>query len=240
MEMNQLNDMEEIDANVNIPTFEVVEKIAIIMWKLIGEAKAIPSLKRYLDIFTLPFSSLHSIDNIRCRGFIRANFNRRDSHKIAFQYTFKSFVANTNGCCYHEEEETYNREKDESTYTYYEKTETLECSYEKVLAYLTNVFRNEIPSLKYNCLTSTFEPEDISELNNLFGKMFTQIPNINVHKEVCCVCLETTKFRTSCNHPICPPCLDRIIITPVVCSHAETRCPICRKSITDGNLIIEE
>lgn len=236
--MDHENIMEMNYPTVNVPTVEVVEKIAIVMWKIISKTKS-TTVKP--DIFTLPFSSLYSIDNIRCRGYIRASFNRRDSHKLVFHYTFKSFVANTNGCCYHEELETYNREKDESTYIYYESTETLECSYEKVLAYLLNIFRNEIPSLKYNCLTSTFESKDLLELNNLLGKMFTQIPNITAHKEVCCVCLETTKFMTACNHSICPPCLDRIIIASYTgCSHAETRCPICRKMVTDGNLIVRE
>lgn len=229
--------MDEEDSRnqkVIIPTEEEIEKIAILMWKVIVHIKS-PVTLLNPNVFTLPFSSLRSIDGIHCRGFIRASFHRRDSRKLIFQYSFKSFVANTNGCC---QDETC---KDDNTYTYYEKTETLECTYAKVLAYLTNIFTNEIPSLKYNCLTSSFEHKNLLELNNSLGKMLGQMPNVTVHNELCCVCLEVTKFMTSCNHSICPPCLDRIIIAAYTgCSHAETKCPICRTPVTDGNLIIRE
>lgn len=235
----ETNKPEVID-NVFIPTLKEIEEIAKLMWKVIVEAKS--DTKH--DIFTLPFSSLRSIDHIHCRGYIRASFNRRrDKETINVEYLFESFFANTNSCRYcHDENESYYKEKNEKTYVYLAKKETFECRHANVLTYLTNIFTNEIPSLRYNTLTSTFEDKTTFELNQSLGRILSQISNIIVHKEVCCVCLEGTKFITSCNHSICPPCLDRIILASctVTCSHAEARCPICRENVADGNLILRE
>lgn len=215
---------------VHIPTITEIDEISKLMWKVIFREKTADKIK--LDIFTLQFSSLRSIDNIQCRGFMRAHFNHLDGETISFDYCFTSFVVNiVNGHNNDEEEE----EDETATYIYLLKNETFECNYVNVLAYLRNVFTHEIPSLKYNALTSTFEDKETFELNNSLGKIMGQIPNISVHKEVCCVCLEGTKFMTDCKHSICPPCLDRIIYTGH--DHGETRCPMCRKNVADGKLL---
>jgi len=97
---------------------------------------------------------------------------------------------------------------DLTSHTYFQSSVTVE-SLSEVLS-----------SLKFNKLTNKFQttaPFDWSFLESESVKLF----------EPCCVCYERTESKTTCNHPICIPCYDKIKCTDMETN--ETKCPICRE-----------
>ena len=47
----------------------------------------------------------------------------------------------------------------------------------------------------------------------------------------CCVCLEETKRKTSCGHPLCGDCI-KIIVKSII--QRDASCPLCRTNLICG------
>ena len=76
---------------------------------------------------------------------------------------------------------------------------------------------NKMSELKYDNKVGMFYVEQKKED---YEQLYT-FPNIELDYVECSVCFEITKTKTSCNHPLCYKCYDKI----------PNKCPICRKDI---------
>jgi len=51
------------------------------------------------------------------------------------------------------------------------------------------------------------------------------IPNMKMNFEPCCACLEETKTKTVCGHPLCVECINQL---------KKPSCPMCRHCVCEG------
>lgn len=48
-------------------------------------------------------------------------------------------------------------------------------------------------------------------------------------KDICCVCLEETYFKTLCKHALCPKCCEEML--KLTLDHTDIDCPLCRNMV---------
>jgi hypothetical protein len=103
----------------------------------------------------------------------------------------------------------------------------------------------KLPLLRFNKINSKLVTDDITEdeMVTIFKEI--SLPNGKYTFSECCVCLETTKHKTSCGHHLCVPCWSKIkekyceecVNDRCLDCNCEMNecgfkpCPICRQSI---------
>ena len=86
-----------------------------------------------------------------------------------------------------------------------------------------NSFKKIVNSLKYD--NKTGKLDDGEEEDTQFFRELITNENITFKKEeACSVCMEPTKTKTSCSHPLCLICWSKIKSV-----NDEKSCPICRE-----------
>lgn len=88
--------------------------------------------------------------------------------------------------------------------------------------YFIESFKKVVNSLRYNNKTGKLDEDE--EDNKFFRELITNENITFKEEEQCCVCIESTKTRTSCDHVLCLICWSKI-------KGDEKRCPICRQTI---------
>lgn len=101
---------------------------------------------------------------------------------------------------------------------------------------------DDINLLKFDRRSCSFRTqEEINETTCLIA-MFLSSDNSEMNLDKCCVCYEETSVLTSCNHHICIPCADKVLVSDdtddeIVNEESsedfnKRKCPICR----EGNI----
>lgn len=86
---------------------------------------------------------------------------------------------------------------------------------------------NHYGDLMFKCCNNTFN----LSCGLMNGFVCDCVLNRNILKHTnniteCCVCLEDTKYKTKCNHPLCEDCLSKIRK-----SNKFSNCPMCRERL---------
>lgn len=92
-------------------------------------------------------------------------------------------------------------------------------AYAHTLEEVNDILNTVIPNLKYNKIKHFFSiDKDIYDLEQEILSHIPENTNIRLNYSDCCVCLDKTNTKTSCEHYLCATCE----------SHNNTRvCPMC-------------
>lgn len=202
------------------------EDLARLIWETVDADK---------KTLSIPLNSIYSIDGVRCLGNLSVTpYDDRSYTKILlYKYSFVAVEVNTNrfrnGDDTDEEDEEYNH-----THSYIEKKLMRARSYDSIVVVLREIFE-EIALLKYNPLTCKFNNNRDYQIHKSKAKAlafaFKDTANVVLFDDECSVCLDSTRYKTTCNHSLCVRCADKIILNNrKQYGNAESKCPTCRKT----------